>query len=78
MAFEACKGRGVINLYRWSAKDGQVCGARAEIDAHEVFLAPKLLKMLFECVFLHSSSASGHHCVLALMHHQGLTRPLLS
>lgn len=35
----------MIHLYRWSPKDGQVRGARAEIDAHEVgFNAAALLR----------------------------------
>jgi hypothetical protein len=35
VAFHACKGRGVIHLYKWSLQDGEL-GARAEIDAHKV------------------------------------------
>lgn len=36
VAFHACKGRGVIHLYRWSPQVGQLLGQRAEIDAHKV------------------------------------------
>lgn len=38
VAFHACRGRGVIHLYKWSLQDGEL-GPRAEIDAHKVHSA---------------------------------------